>query len=128
MGFYNLPDGSFYDPDGYLFDKYGFDEFGGSYNENNIYIPGEKNKNLIKKNNNPKDNKYIKKENNQNNKGDKNNKKVGNYYKEGEDDYYDYEDEVDPFENDELLKQFESDIKASDNKKYKKNNKFGDDY
>ncbi len=30
-GFYSLPDGSFYDPDGFKFDKEGYDEFGGYY-------------------------------------------------------------------------------------------------
>ena len=48
LGFYNLPDGSFYDPDGHFFDKDGFDEFGGFYDENNSYVPGQKNKHLFK--------------------------------------------------------------------------------
>ena len=43
MGFYNLPDGSFYDPDGYYFDREGYDEFGGHYDSENRYIPGEEN-------------------------------------------------------------------------------------
>ena len=47
MGFYNLPDGSFYDPDGYLFDCQGYDEFGGHYDSENRYIPGEDNKHLL---------------------------------------------------------------------------------
>ena len=47
MGFYNLPDGSFYDPDGYFFNVEGFDEFGGHYDDNNLYIPGEGNKDLF---------------------------------------------------------------------------------
>ena len=47
LGFYNLPDGSFYDPDGYHFDKDGFDEFGGTYDDDNNYIPGEGNKHLF---------------------------------------------------------------------------------
>jgi hypothetical protein len=47
MGFYNLPDGSFYDPDGYFFDKNGFDEFGGYYDQYSNYIPGEKNKHIF---------------------------------------------------------------------------------
>ena len=47
LGFYNLPDGSFYDPDGHYFDKEGYDEFGGYYNDDNIYIPGEKNNHLF---------------------------------------------------------------------------------
>jgi hypothetical protein len=56
IGFYNLPDGTFYDPDGYFFDTNGFDEFGGSYDSNNIYIPGEQNKHPVLKNNDKKDN------------------------------------------------------------------------
>jgi hypothetical protein len=47
LGFYNLPDGSFYNPEGYFFDTNGFDEFGGYYDQNNTYIPGEKNKNAF---------------------------------------------------------------------------------
>ena len=47
MGFFNMPDGSFYDPDGYLFDKAGIDEFGGHYDSDNNYIPGETNKHLF---------------------------------------------------------------------------------
>ena len=34
----------FYDPDGYLFNKDGFDEFGGYYDNEGFYHPGEKNK------------------------------------------------------------------------------------
>jgi len=37
MGFYNYPDGSFYDADGYLFNTEGYDKFGGYY-EKNVYI------------------------------------------------------------------------------------------
>ena len=47
MGFYNLADGSFYDPDGYFFNVEGYDEFGGHYDDNNLYIPGEGNKDLF---------------------------------------------------------------------------------
>ena len=47
LGFYNLPDGSFYDPDGYHFDKDGLDEFGGQYDSDNNYIPGDGNKHLF---------------------------------------------------------------------------------
>ena len=54
------------------------------------------------------------------------NKNKGNYYSDGEDGYYDYEDEEDPFENDELLKQFESDNYVPKIKN-KKKNKFDDD-
>lgn len=32
-GFYNLPDKSFYDPAGYYFNKSGYDEFGGYYDD-----------------------------------------------------------------------------------------------
>ena len=34
----------FYDPDGYFFDKDGFDQFGGYYDNDGYYHPGEKNK------------------------------------------------------------------------------------
>jgi hypothetical protein len=34
----------FYDPDGYYFDKEGFDEFGGYYDDGGFYHPGEGNK------------------------------------------------------------------------------------
>ena len=47
MGFFNMPDGSFYDPDGYFFDKAGIDEFGGHYDSDNNYIPGDANKHLF---------------------------------------------------------------------------------
>jgi len=30
----------YYDPDGFLFNTEGFDEFGGYYNEKWVYIPG----------------------------------------------------------------------------------------
>lgn len=46
-GFYNLPDGSFYDPDGHFFDTHGYDEFGGYYDQNNTYVPGEANKHMF---------------------------------------------------------------------------------
>ena len=46
-GFYNLPDGSFYDPDGHFFDKDGYDEFGGYYDEKDVYVPGEGNKHMF---------------------------------------------------------------------------------
>ena len=59
MGFYNLPDGSFYDPDGYLFNKEGFDEFGGHYDDDNIYIPGEKNEELLEDDNIDEDNYFV---------------------------------------------------------------------
>lgn len=37
-GFYVFKDGSFYDPDGYLFNQWGFDDQGGRYNDNNEYV------------------------------------------------------------------------------------------
>lgn len=39
-GFYILPDGSFYDKQGYIFDAEGYDEHGG-YIENGKYYPGQ---------------------------------------------------------------------------------------
>ena len=30
-------DGSFLDPDGYYFDKWGYDELGGHYDDDNVY-------------------------------------------------------------------------------------------
>jgi hypothetical protein len=56
MGFYILPNDQgkstlaiyiflgFYDPDGYLFNKDGLDEFGGYFDNEGFYHPGEKNK------------------------------------------------------------------------------------
>jgi hypothetical protein len=36
-----LPDGSFYDQNGYYFDKDGYDEFGGYYDDTYFYyVPG----------------------------------------------------------------------------------------
>lgn len=47
MDFYILPDNKgFYDPDGYLFNSEGFDEFGGYYDEEGQYFPGDGNKHL----------------------------------------------------------------------------------
>lgn len=46
MGFVNFDDGSFYDPDGVFFNKEGLDEFGGHYDDKNVYVPGELNKHL----------------------------------------------------------------------------------
>ena len=40
-GFYCLGDGSFYDGDGFFFDKDGYDKYGGFYDENCNYVPGE---------------------------------------------------------------------------------------
>ena len=39
FGFYILPDGDFYDHNGYYFDKEGYDEFGGYY-DGLSYVPG----------------------------------------------------------------------------------------
>ena len=41
QGFFNTPNGSFWDPDGVYFNREGFDKHGGYYDENNIYIPGK---------------------------------------------------------------------------------------
>ena len=40
-GFFCLGDGSFYDADGFFFDKDGYDKYGGYYDEEANYIPGE---------------------------------------------------------------------------------------
>ena len=39
-GFYILEEGGFYDPNGYYFNKKGFDANGGSYDEDGVYIHG----------------------------------------------------------------------------------------
>mmetsp|Transcript_8889 Transcript_8889/g.15085 ORF Transcript_8889/g.15085 Transcript_8889/m.15085 type:complete len:178 (-) Transcript_8889:447-980(-) len=39
LGFYNMADGSFYDPQGYFFNTEGYDEDGGFYNSDSEYIP-----------------------------------------------------------------------------------------
>ena len=39
-GFAHMADGSFYDPDGYFFNKDGKDEFGGYYDDDWHYHPG----------------------------------------------------------------------------------------
>ena len=41
QGFFNTPNGSFWDPDGVYFNREGFDKHGGYYDDNNIYIPGK---------------------------------------------------------------------------------------
>ena len=38
----------FYDPDGFLFNKEGKDEFGGHYDDKGFYHPGDKNKDEFK--------------------------------------------------------------------------------
>ena len=40
-GFYCYEDGSFYDPDGFFFDANGYDKYGGYYDDNQNYVPGE---------------------------------------------------------------------------------------
>ena len=37
-GFHVLPEGDFYDPNGYYFDVEGYDQYGGYY-ENGVYMP-----------------------------------------------------------------------------------------
>ena len=41
LGFFNTPNGSFWDPDGVYFNRDGFDKHGGYYDDNNVYQPGE---------------------------------------------------------------------------------------
>ena len=41
QGFFNTPNGSFWDPDGVYFNREGFDKHGGYYDDNNVYIPGK---------------------------------------------------------------------------------------
>ena len=41
QGFFNTPNGSFWDPDGVYFNRDGFDKHGGYYDDNNEYIPGK---------------------------------------------------------------------------------------
>ena len=41
FGFFNTPNGSFWDPDGVYFNRDGFDKHGGYYDDNNEYVPGE---------------------------------------------------------------------------------------
>ena len=40
-GFFNTPNGSFWDPDGVYFNRDGFDKHGGYYDDNDEYIPGK---------------------------------------------------------------------------------------
>ena len=40
-GFFNTPNGSFWDPDGVYFNREGFDKHGGYYDDNIEYIPGK---------------------------------------------------------------------------------------
>lgn len=37
-GFYILPSGEFIDPEGYYFNEKGFDELGGTYDGNGVYL------------------------------------------------------------------------------------------
>lgn len=48
QGFYRLPDGDFYDPDGVYFNKEGKDKYGGYYDEEFIYHPGQEYLDLVK--------------------------------------------------------------------------------
>ena len=40
-GFFNTPNGSFWDPDGVYFNREGYDKHGGYYDDNQEYIPGK---------------------------------------------------------------------------------------
>ena len=40
-GFFNTPNGSFWDPDGVYFNREGVDKHGGYYDDNQEYVPGE---------------------------------------------------------------------------------------
>ena len=40
MGFINMPNGSFYDPEGVYFDQEGYNKFGGYYDYDSNYFPG----------------------------------------------------------------------------------------
>ncbi len=40
-GFFNTPNGSFWDPDGVYFNREGYDKHGGYYDDNNEYVPGK---------------------------------------------------------------------------------------
>ena len=40
-GFFNTPNGSFWDPDGVYFNKEGYDKHGGFYDDNQEYVPGD---------------------------------------------------------------------------------------
>ena len=40
-GFFITPNGSFWDPDGVYFNREGFDKYGGYYDDNDEYVPGE---------------------------------------------------------------------------------------
>ena len=40
-GFFNTPNGSFWDPDGVYFNREGYDRHGGYYDDNQEYIPGK---------------------------------------------------------------------------------------
>ena len=40
-GFFNTPNGSFWDPDGVYFNKEGYDRHGGYYDDNQEYVPGK---------------------------------------------------------------------------------------
>ena len=40
-GFFETPNGSFWDPDGVYFNREGYDKHGGYYDENDEYVPGK---------------------------------------------------------------------------------------
>ena len=40
-GFFNTPNGSFWDPDGVYFNREGYDKHGGYYDDNDEYVPGK---------------------------------------------------------------------------------------
>lgn len=48
QGFYRLPDGDFYDPDGVYFNKEGKDKYGGYYDEEFNYIASKEYTDLLK--------------------------------------------------------------------------------
>lgn len=55
-GFYYTPENSFWDDEGYYFNREGFDIYGGYYDDNNQYVPGKGwNKKLGKYNYQPND-------------------------------------------------------------------------
>ena len=41
QGFFNTPNGSFWDPDGVYFNREGYDKHGGYYDDNQEYVPGK---------------------------------------------------------------------------------------
>jgi hypothetical protein len=41
-GFYHTPNGSFWDPEGNYFNRRGYDKYGGYYNQELVYVQGDK--------------------------------------------------------------------------------------